>query len=393
MTFRLAASLFTLILVATLLAACWDKTELNKLALVSMIGIDIEPESGQKMIYFQVINPLGSISARAMGNRQAPVYTYEIRGTTYGEILSTIYKLLARKLFVAHAKIVLVSERAAKQGLRELVNFIDMQPYARTSIPILIVEEPLPDIMEHFTPLEEVPAESIDTRLKLLLRNSLLVGEQVNVNHFIERMEQSNTIVLPMIAKPTEVPSSKSEGTSLDINANKHNFIIEGGAIFQDYRMVGKLHGEQLVWYHLLNGSRGQHVRKFKMDITQITLGIKLLRIQRQVKLQSGKPVVEFKLDIAISTAPANEYLPKNRNELESLENKLDQYLENKFLAFYQMSREQGWDLLGIRNMLRKQMPDLPNPGQAATNAKVTFVVNTQLMGMGSTNQLYEGAK
>lgn len=393
MTYRLAAIAFTLILVATLLAACWDNTELNKLALVSMIGVDIEPESGKKIVYFQIVNPLSGTSARSTGTQQAPVYTYSFSGMTYGEIQTAIYKLLARKLFFAHSKMILVSQRAAKQGLRELVTFIDMQPYGRTSIPFLIVKDPLPQIMEHFTPLEEVPAESIETRLKLLMRNSLLVSRRININHFIERMEQGNTIVLPLITKPPEIPSSKIEGTSMDIDANRHSYILDGGAVFKDYRMIGKLNDEQLVWYHLANGYQGRHIRTFKLGETQITLGIKLLQFHRQIRMKSGKPVIEFKLDIGISTSPAAEFLPKSRNELEKLENKLDQYLEDELLAFYHFSRDQGWDLLGIRNLLLKRMPDLPNLEEAATNAKVTFVVNTQLKGMGSTNQLYGGTK
>lgn len=126
MAYRYAAGMFILMMFTALLTACWDKTEMNELALVSMVGVDIDPDSGKKTVYYQIINPLSGTSARGTpGGEQAPVYTYEISGSSFGEIKSTIYKMLPRKLFIAHSKILLVSRRAARQGVRDIVNFID----------------------------------------------------------------------------------------------------------------------------------------------------------------------------------------------------------------------------------------------------------------------------
>ncbi|MED0680842.1 Ger(x)C family spore germination protein [Aneurinibacillus thermoaerophilus] len=392
MAYRYAAGLFILMMFTALLAACWDKTEMNELALVSMVGVDIDPESGKKTVYYQIINPLSGTSARGTpGGEQAPVYTYEISGSSFGEIKSTIYKMLPRKLFIAHSKVLLVSRRAARQGVRDIVNFIEMQPNGRSSVPMLIVDGPISQVMKTFTPLERVPSDAIDSRLKLLIRNSLLTGKHIKVNDVIERMEKSDTIVLPMIAGTTEKPSSNSGETAADIDANQNNFIIGGGAVFRDYRMVGKLNDAQLVWYHLLNGDRGRHVRRFQVEGKQVSVELRLVRMKRDVYRQSDQPVVRIRLDLELSTTWANEFVPRSRAEVERLESNLNRIIEDESLAFYQMTRERGWDLLRIRDLLRKQTPNHPDIDQAAKNAKVTIEVATRLLRTGSMNQPYEG--
>ncbi len=394
MAYRYAAGLFILMMLITLLAACWDKTEMNELALVSMAGVDIDPDSGKKTVYYQIINPLSGTSARGTpGGEQAPVFTYEISGSSFGEIKTTIYKMLPRKLFVAHSKILLVSQRSAKQDIREIVNFIEMQPNGRSSVPMLIVDGSISRVMKTFTPLERVPSDSIDSRLRLLVHNSLLAGKHIEVNDVIERMEKSDTIVLPIISEMTEPPSLNSGERSAEIDANQNNLIITGGAVFRDYRMVGKLNDAQLVWYHLLDGDRGRHVRRFQVDGKPLTVELRLVRVKRDVSRKSGPPAVRIQMDLELSTALATEFVPPSRTEVEKLEKRLNQIIEDELLGFYQMSRERDWDLLNIGNLLRKQTPNLPDIDQAAKNAKVTIEVVTRLLRTGSMIQPYEGAR
>ena len=394
MAYRYAAGLFILMMLITLLAACWDKTEMNELALVSMVGMDIDPESGKKTVYYQIINPLSGTSDRGTpGGEQAPVFTYEFSGSSFGEIKTTIYKTLPRKLFVAHSKILLVSQRSAKQDVREIVNFIEMQPNGRSSVPMLIVDGSISRVMKTFTPLERVPSDSIDSRLRLLVHNSLLAGKHIEVNDVIERMEKSDTTVLPIISEMTETSSLNSGERSADIDANQNNLIITGGAVFRDYRMVGKLNDAQLVWYHLLDSDRGRHVRRFQVDGKPITVELRLVRMKRNVSRKSGPPAVRIQMDLELSTALATEFVPPSRTEVEKLEKRLNQIIEDELLGFYQMSRERDWDLLNIGNLLRKQTPNLPDIDQAAKNAKVTIEVATRLLRTGGMIQPYEGAR
>lgn len=392
MACRYATCLSAVMIVAVLLTACWDKTETNELALVSTVGVDSDPDSGESTVYYQIINPLSATSSKGMaGGEQAPVYTYEIKGSSFGEIKSAIYQILPRKLFVAHYKVFLVSRRTARQGIRDLVNYIEIQSNGRASVPMLIVDGSMPEVMQTVTPLERVPSDSIDSRLDLLIRNSLLAGKDIRIKDVIERSEKSEIIVLPLIARMSETLSANSMETAAEVEANPHNFIVAGGAVFRNYRMVGELDDAELIWYHLLDGQRGRQVRQFQVEGKNVSVEFNLNRLRREVVWTSDQPLVKIRMDLDLSTIYASEFVPKSRNDVKKFEHRINQIIADECLAFYQRSREQGWDLLGIRDVLRRQKPNHPDIGSAAKNAKLTIQVHTRLKRIGSMNQPYEG--
>jgi spore germination protein KC len=373
--------------VAALLAACWDKTELDELALVGMIGADIDPQSGNHMVYFQIINPLsGTTATGGTEGSQAPVYTYTVSGKSPGEIKSSIYKLLPRRMFVAHTRVMLISRRTAEDGIREIVNFQESLPDARSSIPLLVVDGSLAQVMKTFTPLERAPSDAIDYRLRLLGRQSLYVGGPFDVRDVVERMERSDMIVVPMIRVPKEGTASDSGERATNIDADQQNFIIEGGAVFREYRMVGELADDELVWYHLLNGRRGRQAQQFEMEGEPVTIEMRPVRIRRDVVPKAGRPLVRIKLDLELSTAWASGYVPASLQEMERLERTLNRVIEDKALAFCQSTRERGWDLIGLRELLRRRAPDRSDPAEAARDAEVTVEVSARLKRIGGIN-------
>ena len=299
---RSAARLLMAMTFSVLVSGCWDRVEMDQLALVSAVGVDRDPESGESAVYYQVINPLSGASSMMPGGEQSPVYTYEIRGSTFGEVKSSIYRILPRKLFVAHYKVILVSRRTAEQGIRDIVNFIEMQPNGRSSVPILIVDGSFSRFMHTVTPLEQVPSDSIDSRLDFLSQDSLLAGKDNRIKDVIERTEKSEMIVLPLISRISRNLSSNSAEVSADVSANPNNFIIEGGAVFRNYRMAGRLDDKDLIWYHLLNGQRGRHVRRFEVEGNQVSVEFSLDRIRREVVWTNDQPVVRIRMDLALST-------------------------------------------------------------------------------------------
>lgn len=394
MVYRHTAAMLILVTLVFLLAACWDKTDLNELALVSMIGVDIDPDTGQKNVYFQIINPLSGTSAKGTpGGEQAPVYTYRVAGSDFGEISTEIYKLLPRKLFLSHVRLLLISKRTALEGILDIVNFLEMLPSSRSSIPMLIVEGQISDVMYTYTPLERLPSDSIDYRLVLLNRDALLAGSNIKINDFVEQMERGNMTVLPMITEMTEAPYSDSGKRSAEIDADRKNFIIEGGAVFRDYRMVGTLNDEQLTWYHLMNGDKGRHVQHFMMNGKKVSVELRLERMRKKVVQQADAPVVWFGLDLELSTTMSNDFVPRTRNEVDQMEERLGQIIVDELISFYESTREKGWDLFRIKDLLRKKAPRLSDPDEAAKNAKVTIDVESRLRRTGSIKQTYEGTR
>ena len=343
---RRAAVCLALALTAVLLASCWDKTELNELAIVTMIGLDEDPDTGRKTIYYQVVNPLTAVTIKgAAGGNQAPVYTYQASGRSLGEIRSSLYRILPRKLFVSYYRAVVVSERMARHDLRDMVNMIEFQPEGRASVPVLVAREPMEKVMYTLTPMEMYPGESVTLRLSLLKDESLLVGKRIAVRDLAERMERSESVVLPMLETVGESPSPEFSRLTGTVDSRHSNMQITGGAVIRDYRMTGTLNDHQLIAYNLLKGNRGWFVRQFRLDGKPITLTGKLGRIERTL---GAAPRILLHIDLALYYAV--EYIPKTEQEMKRLEQEVASQLEDELKELCRQGQKLGLTLPNIRN-------------------------------------------
>jgi len=393
MSRRQRAAAAVLALCAALLTSCWDKVEINELSLVSLAGLDRDPESGIYTVYLQVINPATGASAQgAPGGEQSPVYTYTASGKSPGEAQASFYNVLPRRMFLHHAKAVLISERAAKQGMRDFLNFSELQPDARTSIPLLIVDGSIDEVMRTFTPLERNPADSIVSRLDLMYDFTLKAGRRIELRDVIERVEREEMVVIPIVAATSKTGHLNSFDVNAEIDANRNQLRVSGGAVIENYRMVGRLYENDLIMYHVLIGEKGQFVRRFPFRGGHITVIMKTKRMERRLDWKAGKPVVRLRLRLEFSTIAMKEYFPQTLDELKKLEQHLNRVFAEELKTFVDKARRKGWDLLRIRSLLHRKAPNLPDPDQAASEAEIKIEVETRLRGMGNLGRLYDGA-
>jgi len=393
MSWRHGAAAVVLALLTALLASCWDKIELNELTLVSMVGLDRDPESGIYTVWLQVINPASGASAKGTpGGEQSPVYTYAASGRTMAETQVSFYNLIPRKMFVHHAKAVLISSRAARQGMKDFMNFSELQPDARTSIPLLVVDGSIGDVMRTFTPLERNPADSLASRLKLLSDYALKSGRRTELRDVIERAERDEPIVLPLVAATSKTGEFNSWEASASIDANRNQLRLNGGAVIRNFRMIGRLNEDELVLYHLLAGERGRFVRRVPFRNGHVTVSMESRSAKRRLVWENGKPVVRVRLRVNLSTLAMKEFHPQTLAEIRELESAVNAALADELTDFAEKTRGKGWDLLRIRSLLRRKAPNLPDLDRAADAAKIRIEVESRLTGMGNLSRLYEGS-
>jgi len=384
------AAIFALL--SSLLASCWDKAEMNELALVSMVGLDRDPDSGLYTVWMQIINPASGASAQKMpGGEQAPVYTYKISARSSAETQLLIYKLMPRKMFVHHAKAILMSERTVKRGIRDILNFTELMPDARSSVPLLIADGPLEEVMRTFTPLERNPAESIESRLKLLYEYALLSGRRIEMRDVIERSARRDIAVIPMIAPTPRTGNPNSWQVNAEIDANINQLEVGGGAVIRDYRMVGRLSDGELVLYNLLNGAKGRFVRLVPFRDGHLSVSMNSRGAKKKLEWRNGKPFVRARIRVDISTIAMSEYHPQTMDEIRELERLVERHLAEELTAFLDKTRGKGWDLLRVRSLLRRKAPKLEDLDRAADEAEIGVEIEARITGMGNLSRLYDG--
>lgn len=95
--------LLRLIAIAVLvlpLGGCWNSRELNELAVVSGIGMDLVPETDEYRVTFQLVNPSSTSTSTSPGSGKPAVVVVSATDKTMFGALRRASKHVTRQLFL-----------------------------------------------------------------------------------------------------------------------------------------------------------------------------------------------------------------------------------------------------------------------------------------------------
>ncbi|MBD0382298.1 Ger(x)C family spore germination protein [Paenibacillus sedimenti] len=149
---------------ALMLSGCWNRREMNELAINMGLGID-KIGDGYR-ITAQVVVPREVATRYGGGGGQSPVTVYQSSGKTIYEALRRITGESPRRLYLSHLRVLILGESLAKEGFAPVLDFLSRNHEMRTDFFIVVAKaSPAEDILKVLTPIEEVPANKLFTSL------------------------------------------------------------------------------------------------------------------------------------------------------------------------------------------------------------------------------------
>lgn len=158
------------ILCCVLLSGCWDRIEINDLAIVLATGIDYE--DGKVQLTSQIFIPRKASAGDSSGSGGSPSGVTMIRtaeGLTIAEALNRLQRKVPRNMFWGHCEVIIISEQAGKRGIREYIDFFLRYPQFREHAYVFSSERAAKDILALLDPLERSSAESLREMANLKL--------------------------------------------------------------------------------------------------------------------------------------------------------------------------------------------------------------------------------
>ena len=154
-----------IILVMFVLSGMKNARQLNDLAIVSAIGVDIN-EKGEYIITSQVLNPKkenSSGSGSSSSKESADIVVYNSTSTTVQNAIRNIVEESPRKLYLAHMDLLLISEKVARQAnILDTLDFFIRNNEGSNDFMLVITKGTNPQkVLEILTPLETNPAKNI----------------------------------------------------------------------------------------------------------------------------------------------------------------------------------------------------------------------------------------
>lgn len=220
--------LAVLLLSCVAIGGCWDRTELNDLAIVTGLAFD-KTENNQILISAQIFIPKSqkADSSGAGGGAEKKTFVRFEQGSNTADALSKLQRKNPRKLFWGHCKVFIFSDALAKSGIREQLDFLLRHPQPRERAFMFVSKGKAADALKLTPPVERTSAEV----LRELAKNK--TGIEVNVEQLSIMLKGlSQAAIIPKIEI---LPPEEAEEATHTIP------YVVGTAIFKKDKMVGEI--------------------------------------------------------------------------------------------------------------------------------------------------------
>ena len=383
---RLITILF--ILLGTIVVGYIKTNQLNEVELVSGLGID--RVDGQYAVTLQIFNPSAN-----QKNSVDPTggFTYSQNGKTIPGAIEKIKKESLKEPILDTLQVVTLGERLVKEeGLNETLDFLVRNPRVPASINTIIVKNDSPEsFLTLFTPQEKLTALYTNT----MLRNSKAVwGSLVNTSS--ERIlsyltDRTSDIIVPYVEIHGDIDRGMTKG-NIESFSPASNISLEGFATFKGEKLNSYLTNEESNTLALMKGVNqvvnisapcGDSNDEFTIDT-----------ISTSASLKANTEPVSFQLKVKIKGNLDQLGCEKDLTKLSSkktLESQLEKKIKSDMDAVIKKSKEDGTDILGLKDALYRQEPKMwekkRNEKDFLSKVNVDTSVNVEFIRFGHIKQ------
>jgi spore germination protein KC len=355
--------ILTLLLLLSLLplTGCWSRKELNDLALVMALGIDLDPEG--YAVTVQVMNPSEAGNQKGASSGSLPVATYKSVGKTVPDALQRMLSLTPRMLYLSHIRVLVFGEALARSGVSNALDYISRDNQLRTDFYLLVAKNAKAStVLEVITPFEHIPANSLYSSILVSHKKWAATGK-VTLQQFITELERGGSN--PIMSGVQLQGEAADAETTENVRSISPKALIEhaGIAVFKKDKLVGWL-GEPLsktVNYTLNNvESTAGNVP----DPNGGTAGFIVTRADTSMKIrlnEQDKPEFTVRLDIEANLTTVEGTLDLNKpSSIVGIEKNLEKRFDDRFSSDIRMIQQRyNSDIFGFGEALHRQYPHL----------------------------------
>ena len=347
--------LITIILIP-ILTGCWNRRELNELALVVAMSID---KSGKQFsISAQVVDP-GEVSVSARGGGRAPVTTYDEKGKHLFEAVRRMTTVSPRKLYWSHLQMLVISEEVAKDGLNNILDFFTRDNEFRKDFYIVVSKDiQAKEILRNLTSIEKIPAHK--------MRSSLETSERAWAPTVAIQLDEL------IAALTSDGINPVLTGISIHGNGPKGESVenvqrIQPFARLK-YKNIAVFKKDKLIGWFNENESKGYN---YIMDNVRSTVGhipcekkgelvVEIIRSKTKIKgkVVNGKPKIDISLSSEANIGEVSCHVDLTKPDaITQLEKNTDKVNVDTVKNSINKAKELGVDVFGFGEVIHRADP------------------------------------
>lgn len=339
------ALVLTLFLCLLSTSGCWDRREVNDVAIVIAMAMDKEPNGKYRLsVQVPLVSNLGGPSGGGGGTSgDKAFYVDSAEGDTIRDANNKIQSRMSRHLYYAHHRIVVIGDKLAKEGFSESLDIISRFPENRLTAYIVMTKGDAISLLEAQPQFERFSGEAIREMVKA-------VTIPVTIKDISQML---NTPGVDAFLPIFEAVESHPKGKSKEIGAT-------GIGIFRGDKLVGTFMGDEVMglrWFQrnfvpfsaVLNMGDGQRLsvyyQKAKADIKPV---IKKGVIHFDIRVYTTAGIVENLSTYDLSVRKVDM----------KIENQLTKEITNSITKVMEKTKKTHSDPLGLGIVLARNYPN-----------------------------------
>lgn len=305
------ACLFLLLLVV--LTGCWNRRELNELAIAVAMGVD--KKDNDYLVSIQIVNP-GAVAAQRAGTDTAPVITYSTQGTSIFEALRRTTTKSPRKIYLSHMQVIVLGKEVAEEGIAKVLDFLSRDHEFRTDFFLVVSKDATAEeILKTLTLLEKIPANKMFHSLESSNTAWAATGKATLDKLISDMTSEGKHPVLTGITLDgaKDIAGTKENMQRIDSRALLR---YEGLAVFKKDKLVGWLNEEESKGYNYIQ-NEVKSTAEYVACPNGGNIALEIIRTNSEMKgkVVRKKPevAIEVRVEANISEVQCNMDLAKDK--------------------------------------------------------------------------------
>ncbi|NYF24411.1 Ger(x)C family spore germination protein [Sporosarcina sp. JAI121] len=371
--------MIVLLILSLFLTGCWDKRELNELAITVAMGIDKVEDEFQ--LTAQVVVP-SEVSMKQSSGR-SPVTLFQAKGETVYEALRKMTISSPRKIYPGHLRMLVIGEELAQEGIGESLELLSRDWELRSDFYVVVAKDKTAaEILNVSTPIESIPANKMFNTLKTS-ENSWSATKGITLDDLISDLisDGQNPVLSGIyITGNEESGSSKQNVESITPSAQ---ILYDYLAVFNKDKLVGWLTERESIGYNYITNS-------IKTTVTSVSCpekgkaSIEVIQFKSDMKgkINKGEPEVDVNIQVEGNVGSVECHInlkePVTIEELEKIYEKevkesIDQTIETA-------QKQYKTDIFGFGQAIHRSNPKTWKKIKEQWDEKFTdMVVNVEV--------------
>lgn len=288
---------FCLLFFSLFLSGCWDRRELDQLAIAVAVGID-KVEDGY-LLSAQVVVPSEMSVNGGTGRSQVTLFT--ARGETLYEAFRMMTKEAPRKIYSGHLRMLVLGEELAQDGISKPLDLLSRDYEIRPDFYVVVAKESTAEeILNVTTIIESIPANKMFKSLSLS-EQAWAGTKSINLDEIITDLISDGKEAAITGIELKGDPQLGASNQNVQSITPAATLRYDNLAVFKGDKLVGWLTEVETVTYNYISNTVKTTVRTVPCPTeTGGKANIEIIKSKAEVKghVKNGKPEIDINVKV-----------------------------------------------------------------------------------------------